>query len=60
MFKQGHFYKHIFIPSTEQTVAKSSVSNVTYDVAWLSQSSNAEHPWIDIEEISNRGPGKYL
>ena len=39
---------------------KSSVSNATYDVAWLSQSSNAEHPWIDIEEVSNRGPGKYF
>ena len=39
---------------------KSSVSEDSYEAAWLNRdaTANSEDPWIDIEEISTRGPGK--
>lgn len=43
----------------ERQVLKSSVNEVPYEAAWLNRQSNPEDPWIDLQVVSNRGPGEF-
>ncbi len=47
---------------SEQVVQKSTINGDSYETPWLNRdaTANSEDPWIDLEEVSPRGPGKLL